>query len=948
MGAPPGPIDDLTLPLWPAAGDLSLESSGEAAMTEPVEPVVRPPPPLRRGEVLGRYFILHELGRGGMGVVYTAFDPELDRKVALKLLHPDRSKGDGGVAQARLLREAKALARLSHPNVVQVYDAGTVGDQVFMAMELAMGQPLDRWLGRERRPWRQVLAVFQAAGRGLAAAHAAGLVHRDFKPANVLLGDDGRVRVLDFGIARPFADEEEQEPAAAMAAMTAMTAKAGQQVRLTTQLTRVGVVLGTPRYMAPETLQGLRADHRADQFAFCVALHEALYGIAPYAGETLTDLLAAITARQVRETPAGIRVPAWIRRILLRGLSSDPEQRYPSMDELLADLAKDRTSLRRRWIAATAAFTVVAVGGFALYQAERREEQLCTGAAGRLAGIWEADRKASLRRAFLASGRPFAADAWRGTERTLDAYTAAWTAMRTEACEATHLRGEQSQELLDLRMQCLDRRLREVRSLTELFTSGHPAVVERAVQASQSLSSLTECANPAALTAPVRPPADPAARQAIGGANARIAEAKSLWITGRYAEGLPVAVAAVAAAARSGYPPIHAEALRMRAQLEDSAGRTEAAEASLFEALEAAAQGHHDALAARAWTDLVWIVGFRERQFDEGRRWARLAAASLARLGGAAENLELDADLKSNLAGVLDLQGDHAGGLALQLQALDLYEKVLGPDHTSVGRALNRVGNAYYQMQRYDEALDAYRRSLQQARRTFGTRHPTTAVRLGNIALVLDGQGRFEESLATQLEALSIEERALGADHPRLAITHGNLAALLLAMDRPREALAHAQRALAIEQTNPDATLADLGASLLNVANALLKLKRLEEALQYDRQARSILTRELGDHHPWSAMANSTHGQILYAQGRPAEAVAPLRLAVRGFEASGEEETEAANARFYLARALWDSGEPGGHRGEAVALARKAREGYGRALRTRDLAAVDAWLAERQ
>jgi eukaryotic-like serine/threonine-protein kinase len=934
------PSDESTFPLWPAAEDLSVDGGAEAA-TEPVAKRSRgeASTPLRRGEVLGRYFILHELGRGGMGVVYAAFDPELDRKVALKILHPDRArKGGGGLGQARLLREAKALARLSHPNVIQVYDAGTVGDQVFVAMELAEGETLDAWLRRERRPWRPVLALFQAAGRGLAAAHAAGLLHRDFKPSNILLAADGRVRVLDFGIARLLSEEEPELPAE--------VAHAERGVRLTTQLTRAGVILGTPRYMAPEMLTAQRVDHRADQFAFCVALHEALYGIAPYAGETPLDLLAQITAGALREMPPGARVPAWIRRILLRGLAPDPEQRYPSMDELLSDLAKDRSTLFRRRAGAAAVLAVVAAGGLAFYGIERRQDRLCSGAEEKLAGIWDAGRKVAVRKAFLASGRSYAGDAWRGVERTLDAYTGAWSAMRTGACEATHLRGEQSPELLDLRMGCLDRRLREVRSLTDLFAAGDAAVVERAVQASQSLSGLADCADVAALTAPVRLPADPAARQAIERISGQIARARTLWTTGRYADGLPVAAAAVTAAARSGYAPVQAEALRMRSHLEESAGRSESAEASLFAALEAAGKGHHDALAARAWTDLVWMVGYRQRRFEEGRRWARLAEASLERLGGPAENPEIDADLKSNLGSVLDLGGDHEGGLALLRQSLALYEKVLGPDHPSVGRTLNRIGNAYWEMKRYDQALAPYQRALEHARRTLGPRHPTVAVRLGNIALIFETQGRYEESFATQLEALSIEKAALGPDHPRLAITHGNLSGLLLTLERPQEALFHAQRALAIDRANPDTNTADLGASLTTVADALFNLERYREALSYNRQARALLLPELGPNHPWSAEAETTHGLILYATGQPAEAVAPLRRAIAGFEAGETSGAPIASARFALAKAIWDSD---GNRTQAIALAREARDGYARAtpLRAKKLAEVQAWLAER-
>jgi tetratricopeptide (TPR) repeat protein len=910
--------------------------------TQPLAPLDGGPArAFRRGDVLGRYFILHEIGRGGMGLVYEAFDPELDRKIALKILHPARAGREGGegeIERARLLREAKALARLSHPNVIQVYDAGTVGDEVFLAMELAVGTPLDEWL-REPRAWRQVLAVFQAAGRGLAAAHSVGLVHRDFKPGNVLLGDDGRVRVLDFGIARALGAPENDEPGP-----SARDAGSGSRVSATTPLTRAGVVLGTPRYMAPEALMGRPLDHRADQYSFCVALYEALYGIAPYPGDTLPDVLREVLAGRLREPSAKAGVPAWIRRILVRGLKTDPQQRYPAMEELLADLARDRSALRRRRVVATAAVAVLAAGGLALYRAERQRDQLCSGASAKLAGIWDAGRKATLQRAFLATGRPYAADAWSGTERALDAYTHSWAAMRTEACEATHRRGEQSPELLDLRMRCLDRRLREVRALTGLFASADPAVVEKAVPASRSLSSLDGCADAAALRAPLPPPSDPASRHAVEDLENRIAESWALWTTARYGDGLRVAGMAAEAARKLGYPPVQAEALLIRSRLEESSGQFDRAEATLFDTVAAAETGRHDVLATRAWIDLVWVVGFRQQKFAEGERWRHMAEAALGRLGGGADNPELDADLRSTAGFLLDAQGEHGRGIGLEQQALALYEKTLGPDHPSVSRTLNRIGVALYAMKRSPEALAAYQRALELTRRSLGPRHPTVAVRLGNIALVLEAQERYEESLATQLQGLAIEEQSLGRDHPRLSITHGNLSGLLVILGRYGEALEHARRAVAIDDANPDTSPADRGVSWLAVGDALFKLQRYPEALSANQKARDLFTGSLGEKHPWTAAANASYGAILFAQGRKADAVGPLRRAVSAFSAAGDETSNSGAARFLLALALWDRG---GDRKEAIALARKARDIFTRTARNRkqDLPEVDAWLA---
>lgn len=880
--------------------------------TLPLSPLPRPSP--RRGEVLGRYFILHELGRGGMGVVYAAYDPELDRKVALKLLHPDREREDRG--QARLLREAQALARLSHPNVIHVYDAGAVGDRVFMAMEMVQGESLDEWLARETPPWRQVLAVYRAAGQGLAAAHAAGLVHRDFKPSNVLLGDDGRVRVVDFGVARP-ADEAAAE--------------------------RSDLVMGTPRYMAPEVARGRAFDHRADQFSFCVALFESLYGIRPFGGDTLPDVLREVLAARVREVPRS-RVPSWVRRILLRGLSADPEARYPSLDALLAELGQDRAAQIRRRAAAAAVLLALTASGAALYTAQRSEIRLCLDAGRKLAGVWDARRKEAVQHAFAASTRPYADDTWRSVERSLDAYTGAWTTMRKEACEATHRRGEQSAELLDLRIACLDRRLREVRALTRLFATGDPAVIERATQASLALPSLDECADPAALIAPVRPPTGEAARRALDQLNRRLADASSLRALGRYEASRAAAAAGIAA--RPAWPPLEAELLRARALAEDALGESETAEATLFQALAAAQRGRHDALATRIWTDLVWISGFQRKRFDEARRWARMAEASLARLGGPAENPEMDADLKGHLGAVLDLQGEHERGLALLRQALATYEKTLGPEHPNVNRTLNRIGAAYYQAGRHAEALAIFQHSLERIRRQLGPNHPTVAIRLGNLALALEGLGRYEEALRVQSDALTIEERALGPDHPRVAVTHGNLASLLMVLDHNEEALAHARRGLIIDRQNPETAPADLGVSYLIVADAMYRLGRYQWALDHNQQARELLAKSVGPHHPWTAKAEAGYGRILLAQGHPGEGAAALRRSLAAFQAAGEETVESADARFQLAQTLWKTG---GDRAEALELAREAREWLLRhaSHRKRDLAGIEDWLAAR-
>ncbi len=296
------------------------------------------------GATIGRYTLAGVLGSGGMGVVYRAFDPRLGRPVALKVVRPGVNAEE---SRPRLLREAQAMAKLAHPNVIAVHDAGVVGDEVFVAMELVDGENLARWL-EAPRSWREVIAMFTQAARGLAAAHAAGLVHRDFKPLNVLVGKDGRVRVLDFGLARPIEAPHE-------------AIDVGHSDTAPLSLTRTGAIVGTPLYMAPEQHAGGTTDARTDQFAFCVALYHALFGVYPFAGASLPELMISVMEGIV-EVPARRRVPGWLTRVVVRGLAVRPDARFASMEALLAELDTGRRRSGRVWIAAIALPSLAVLG----------------------------------------------------------------------------------------------------------------------------------------------------------------------------------------------------------------------------------------------------------------------------------------------------------------------------------------------------------------------------------------------------------------------------------------------------------------------------------------------------------------------------------------------------------------------------------------------------------
>ncbi|HTM20411.1 MAG TPA: serine/threonine-protein kinase, partial [Kofleriaceae bacterium] len=282
---------------------------GEPLPTDPRPPRLQPPPPapLAAGTTVGRFTIRGLLGIGGMGAVYRARDPQLGRDVALKLLRPDRAAA--GETHDRLLREAQAAARLSHPHVVAIYEAGSHGDQIYLAMELVDGRTLRAWQAEPGRNWRAIVAAYAGAGRGLAAAHRAGLVHRDFKPDNVLVGADGRARITDFGLAA--ADEQAVPDTSGTAAIESPLLSAD------------GALIGTPAYMAPEQLAHRAAGPAADQFGFCVSLYEALFGVRPFAGDDVAQLRRRIGDGPA-PPPAGSPVPARVRALLQRGLAAEP------------------------------------------------------------------------------------------------------------------------------------------------------------------------------------------------------------------------------------------------------------------------------------------------------------------------------------------------------------------------------------------------------------------------------------------------------------------------------------------------------------------------------------------------------------------------------------------------------------------------------------------------
>ncbi|WNG30496.1 serine/threonine protein kinase [Cystobacter fuscus] len=873
----------------PACGRLLMRSGGFEATGEVPTHVVPPPTTpsspapeevLPRGATVGRYMVLEKLGAGGMGVVYAAYDPELNRRLALKLLHAGSDQVERSGGQARLLREAQALARLSHPHVTSIYDVGTWEERVFIAMELVEGPSLRDWLKQGPRPWREVVEVFIAAGRGLAAAHAAGLVHRDFKPDNVLLGKDGRVRVLDFGLARQVSATTpgEVEEALSPPPVDVPWSELGQSP-LNTPLTRAGLVIGTLAYMAPESYEGI-FDARADQFSYCVTLYELLYGERPH-GKTP----GPPSTWRAPEPPRDARVPANVRRIVLRGLALEPEQRWPSMDALLGALGDTLPRRQRQWLAVGGLLALSLGVGLPL-QLRSTAEPPCQGGARHLEGLWDGARKAALGQAFQATGKPNAGESWSRTAQVLDTYAGDWEAMHVEACEATRVRGAQSDAVLSLRMACLERRLQSLRALTDVYAHPDAALVDQAAKAASALPLVAGCANVEALQAPVLPPEDAATRQKVERLEVRLAEARALFDSGQFKPALERTRTLADDALALHYRPLQAEVLELRGALEEKAGDVVASEASLRQAVWAAEAGRHDEVIASASARLVRSA-MLQAHFEQGREWAEHTRAVLERLGGDAR---IEAFVTNALGAIFMREDKTTEALENFRQVVALRQKVYSTEHPEVAAAYNNLGAALTKAGRLSEAREALSHAQRLYAKTLGPHHLETGNALHNLGIL--AQKTADEAAAVVYFQGALEAREVGSQRETLdvAMTYATLGASYCHLHDYARCLSAYERALRIRREILGSHHTDVAASLEDVAQVLLALGRPGEALEHYQLA--LRTVEAAKEQvPYQLVIPlNGMGEVLLAQGKRAEALPYLQRALALAEKSEVED----------------------------------------------------------
>jgi eukaryotic-like serine/threonine-protein kinase len=862
---------------------------------------------IRDGSILGRYVVIERVGAGAMGIVLRAYDPKLHREVALKLVRPGAA-GHGEFAEARLFREAQALARLNHPHVVSVYDVETTEFGVVIAMEYVEGLTLRSWRKEHARTWSEVVAVMLAAARGLAAAHAAELVHRDVKPDNILVGHHrsdqphgpGRVRVTDFGLARtrsifhPSNDRGLPVP--------------DGSTEDDDSLTRAGTVMGTPGYMAPEQHAGAPADARADQYALCVALWEALYGERPFSGTDM-DALAAAKQTGPPAPPKG-SVPRWLHAVVARGLTVDPDHRWPSLDALAEALASGSTRSRRRsvWLGA-AGLALGGLGWLGVHELQRmRSMQACEEAGAVIHHVaWSDEAQADLETGLLGTQLSFAATTHERARAWITPYVATWSRLRTQTCIEAEVQGDWDSQLYARAEQCFEERLHHLAAVVTVLSEGSRDSVPRAVAAVSELPQLETCTDPAALHRRPRLPDDPEVRKRADEIQRKLMRARGLAAAGRHEEALTLGRDVVRDASAQGLVSHELEAELATGFFADGAGHyDEAAERMRRALVEGGALGF-DEIAADASLGLVHVVGLMLARHGEGTAFADMATILVRRLDGERDtprhvkllnnlaNMHAEANRYdeaeplhqralamaeaiygphhpslsvslNNLVNVHGSRGDHEAAERLAKRALEVSEGALGPDHPNVAWALTNVALTYDAREMYDEAESLFGRALTVREAALGPKHPYVAHSLTNLGVIADYRFEHENALVLFERALAIRREAFGSDHPEVARSLGNIAFVHSRRGEYDEAEAMFERVLAIEEAAYGPEHPIIARALTNIARMKSRKGAHAEAQVFLERALAIREEKLGPDKPIVAYTLDMLARARFAQ----------------------------------------------------------------------------------
>lgn len=846
---------------------LSLAANETAAEESPAPLPQIPDEP----HTFGRYVILERLGWGAMGIVVRAYDPKLEREVALKQLRASL----GSEESERLVREGRTLAQLNHPHVVAVYDVELDGAQPAIVMEMIRGETVGEWLQAERS-WREVLGCFRSAGQGLAAAHLAGLLHRDFKPANVMVGRDGRVRVTDFGIAGQLVAPRDKATAAVHQTETLAT-------------------IGTPAYMAPEQHAQEALTHAADQYAFALTLREALTGTRPFAGLPPEDLGAAKRSGP----PPWPSVGAWPSRIehaIDRGMHPDPQRRFPSMNALLAAL---RPPARRTQ---SLAWGLGALGLGGAVAASLSTTEACQGAEEALDSTWSAMHRAEIAAAFDRNGQAAVEAVWLRIEPDLEAYADSWIDQHRDACVATRVRGEQSEALLDKRMSCLDRARQSLASTVSLLSDGDPGSLLRGVDLVEALPNPQQCADRDRLerSTPIPEPDQQGRVQAI---RAQLATARAMQISGRY-PGARAALDKAKAMDRAGYAPVDAERLEREAALLELEGRYADAATALEEGMVTATRTRQTVLVARM-TRMAIFLGARQGDFARADAWTAVARGLALRDAGGEDAGELAA----TLGAVALMRGDLDRAEEELRAAVEQIERARGPRSLRVAHVRSNLAACLMQAGRAEESIEEYDAHLSILEERLGPQHPTIARTRQTLGNAYHAMGRLDDALREHETALAGRLAAFGSDHPEVADSHASIAAVFIDLGRLEDAEREARIALAMSRRHHgDAHRVTL-VPKSHLARILSDKLQHDEAIALYREVLQDAQTVLAPNSPQTGIARAGLGHALLDAGRLEEAQEVLLASVEERKTIfGPRHRQTVESALGLASCRFESG----------------------------------------
>ena len=935
-----------------AAGppDTVAPETGETKdLSEPLRPpgaTISLPP----GSWVGRYVVLQELGRGGMGAVYAAYDSELDRRVALKFLRGVTAKASEEW-RARLMREAKAMARLSHPNVVTLYDAGVSSEgRMFLAMELVEGGTLDDWLKAEPRSCPRILSVFCEAGEGLAAAHRAGIIHRDFKLENVLFGKDGRPRVTDFGIARSAEQTADDDPAEGYPSVTGSSSDS--------KLTRTGSMIGTPGYMAPEQYENeVEIDARADIFAFSAALYRALYGQRPFEGGTVDAIAQSTREGKVRSPPKGTAVPAWVHVVLLWGLASERDARPASMAELLAALRADPEHKRRRRLLAVGIvalpFLVAAASIGVGHHRKALATAACVAEGASLTAMWTPAARAFVKSALDRAPIPDALERAGRAVQLFDDFVAGSRLEQTSSCLATHVDSTQTPSAHEKRSACLEAGSEQLGTFVELLSTDNPAIQRKALEFAYALPPPKLCDGVDALGAYVPLSADPGLRATSQEVRRLLVRARVLVLSGQHAEALPLSEQAAELARAAGDTRKEAEALFEVADGLEGLGDTTASMTASRQAICVAERGGADRIAALAALDMAYEFGNDLDRIEDARDSLAFAAAKLARHG--LEDTERYVLLGTTIVVEEDSVESNPTPEGIR-RVLEMNERYIERYSERFGATSPGVCNAYaYEatMEEYsldlDKSIGTHQKAILCRETLYGPHNPNLAMYYGNLAEVLNMAGQFHEGASAAQHALDLRASRPPSDQLRSWIL-GLLSASELGDGRVDAAEEHARLGIAAAEKQGEVGRANLREVLYAEGEA--RAARGDWAGARDSCARAVALQDAIDRpsaeslYPRDALRCLGQAQLALGDVKGAREHLERTASLHKRKYLGN----LARARFALARALVVGPKPDPVRAKELATQaadelRPLVEAY--SFLHGDLDAIEAWLVKR-